>query len=94
MYVSEIYISAYYICVVGRAYLFITSIHPHLLLYNTQHLYFAQNTVRYYTKYVIKLLLRAILHAILKYSPKGGGFHPFHVLEIKWTRRVGEKFCL
>ena len=30
-----------------------------------------------------ELLLYAIPHIILKYSPKGEGFHPSHVLEIK-----------
>ena len=85
MYMIWTHISADYIDIIGRANLpYYLSIHLSAILpYNTLYLYFVQNTMWYSMSYTLcELLLYVMPHMVLKYSPKGEGFHPSHVLEI------------
>ena len=56
--------------------------HPVLPLYTFQQ--YSRTILCTYTpcRILWELLLYAVPHIILKYSPKGEGFHPSHVLEI------------
>ena len=87
MHVVRADISTDYIYIMAEKISRITSMHLSAILpYNTLYLYFVQNTAWYSISYTLCELLRyGITHIILKYSPKGEGFHPSHVLEINFA---------
>ena len=61
------------------SFLLLSVLHSIILLYSVLYLYFAQNTMWHS---ICKLLLYTMPYTILKYLPKGEGFHPSHTLEI------------